>query len=274
VKQICFVDGQIARDDEACIPADDLGLQRGYAVFDYARTHNGKLFHVDDHLARFRRSAAGLWLDLAYTNDDIIATANDLIAELGIGEAGLRLILTGGSAHAANLLEKPRFIMIAEELPLYAVDIFDSGAKLATYEFHRDLEYVKTTNYMNAFRLEPFKRENKAFDILYHWNGFVLECPRDNFFIVKDRTLITAKDNVLHGITRKVVMDIAQDHFTVEEREVSIGELDTADGAFMTSTTKSIVPVVEIDDRKIGGGTMCEGVCEIMGLFEKYAAAY
>ena len=122
--------------------------------------------------------------------------------------------------------------------------------------------------------LEPFKREQKAFDILYHWSGHVLECPRDNFFIVKDNTFITAKDDVLHGITRNVVMDIARKHFAVEERKITVDELDTADGAFMTSTTKSIVPVVEIDDRKIGGGTMCADVCEIIGHFEKYVAAY
>lgn len=274
MKQICFVDGTIARDGEGCIPADDIGLQRSYAVFDYARTHNGKLFHIHDHLARFRRSAAGLWLDLMYTDDDIINTANDLIAELGIGEAGLRLILTGGDAHANNLLAKPRLIMVAEELPTYSIDIYDRGAKLATYEFQRDIPHVKTTNYMNAFRLEPFKREQKAFDILYHWGGHVLECPRDNFFIVKDNTLITAKDDVLHGITRNVVMEIAREHFAVEERRITVDELDTADGAFMTSTTKSIVPVVEIDDRRIGGGTMCADVCDIIGHFERYVAAY
>jgi branched-subunit amino acid aminotransferase/4-amino-4-deoxychorismate lyase len=274
VRQICFVDGTIARGGEGCIPADDLGFQRSYAVFDYARTHNGKLFHIEDHLARFRRSAAGLWLDLGYTDDDIIATANDLIAELGFEEAGLRLILTGGPAHAENLLAKPRLVMIAEELPSYPDEIYDRGASLVTYEFRRDFPQVKTTNYMNAFRLEPFKREKKAFDILYVWDWRVLECPRDNFFLLKDRTLVTAKDDVLHGITRKVVMDLAAESFAIEEREVSLDEIDTANGAFMTSTTKSIVPVVEIDERKIGDGTMCAGVCEVMGLFEKYVDRY
>lgn len=277
MNQIAFVDGKILHGSEACVPVDDLGLQRGYAVFDYARAYNGKLFHVRDHLARFRQSAAALRLDLKYTDDEIIAIAKRLVGRIGaagVDDPGLRFLLTGGSAHAATLLEAPRFILIAEELPTYPADMYENGIKLATFEFQRDLSRVKTTNYMNAFRLEPLKREANAFSILYHFDGKALECPRDNFFLIKGDTLVTAKEGVLHGITRKVALDLARGVIKIEERDVNIRELDEADEAFISSTSMQVVPVVQIDDRRIGGGAVGAHTRTIMARFDEYIKNY
>jgi branched-subunit amino acid aminotransferase/4-amino-4-deoxychorismate lyase len=272
--QISFVDGKILRGNDSCIPVDDLGLQRGYAVFDYARVCNGKIFHFGDHLSRLRRSAAGLQLALRYSDEEIHDAAMQLISMTGLKSPGLRFILTGGPAHAPTLLEKPRFIMVAEELPQYPNEIYTAGAKLATYEFRRDLPDVKTTNYMNAFRLMPFKQQRMAFDILYCWNGKVLECPRDNFFILHGDTLITAEAEVLHGITRRVVIDLAGNDFDIDTRDVAVNELDAADEAFMTSTTKQVVPVVQIDEWRLSGGAVGERTKRIMALFRNYVDNY
>jgi branched-subunit amino acid aminotransferase/4-amino-4-deoxychorismate lyase len=274
VKQVCFIDGKIVRGDEACIPVDDLGLQRGYAVFDYARTYHGRLFHAADHIARLRRSAEALHLDLAYSDDEIVATAMKLFQLLGEKDAGMRMILTGGSAHAANLLERPRFILVAEELPTYPVHIHEKGVKLITHEFERDLPYVKSTNYVTGFRLIPEKKEKGAFEVLYCWRGRLLECTRDNFFVFRGGVLATPGDYVLHGITRQVILSLARPHLRVEERDVLVDELDVIDEAFLASTSKQIVPIVRIDDRQIGGGTVGERTKWVMGLFQEYVDNY
>ncbi len=274
MKQVCFIDGKILHGDEARIPIDDLGLQRGYAVFDYARTYYGKLFHLRDHLARLRRSAAALHLVLPYSNEELVRTATTLVEKLGEREAGLRMILTGGPAHAANLLEYPRVILIAEELPRYPTEVYDRGVKLITYEFERDLPYVKTTNYMTGFRLIPVKKEKGAFEVLYTWRGLVLECTRDNFFVFRGDSLATPKSYVLQGITRQVVLSLAASHFRVEERDVTVEELEAADEAFLSSTSKQIVPVVQVDDRRIGGGAVGARTRRLMQSFDAYAARY
>jgi branched-chain amino acid aminotransferase len=274
VNQICFIDGRIVRGEEACIPVDDLALQRGYAVFDFARTYHGKLFHFRDHLARLRRSAAALHLVLPYSNDELVATAATLVDRLGEREAGIRMILTGGSAHAANLLEHPRLVMIAEELPRLPAGVYEGGVKLITYEFERDLPYVKTTNYMTGFRLIPVRVEKGAFEVLYTWRGLVLECTRDNFFVFRGDVLVTPKNYVLQGITRQVILSLASPHFRAEERDVQIEELDSVDEAFLSSTSKQIVPVVQIDERRIGLGTVGERTRKIMRLFDSYAEKY
>jgi branched-subunit amino acid aminotransferase/4-amino-4-deoxychorismate lyase len=274
VKQVCFIDGKIVRGGEACVPVDDLGLQRGYAVFDYARTYRGRLFHAIDHIARLRRSAAALHLSLPYSDEEVLATAKRLIEELGEKEAGLRMILTGGSAHAKDLLAHARFILIAEELPVYPVEIYEKGVKLMTHEFERDLPFVKSTNYLTGFRLIPEKKEKGAFEVLYCWRGRLLECSRDNFFVFRGDVLATPGDYVLGGITRQVLLSVARARFRVEERDVLVDEVDEIDEAFLASTSKQIVPVIRIDDHMIGRGVVGERTKEAMALFQDYADRY
>jgi branched-chain amino acid aminotransferase len=274
VKQVSFVDGKIVRGNDACIPVDDLGLQRGYAVFDYARTYRGTLFHFADHLARLQRSAAALHLRVPYSDAETTDIARTLVGELGLENQGIRMILTGGSAHAPTLFENPRLIMIAEELPEYPAEVYEKGVKLITCEFQRDVPYVKTTNYMTAFRLVPFKKEKGAFEILYSWRGKLLECARDNFFVFRGDTLVTAKDDVLDGITKKVILNIVRERFGVEERNLYLDEIDSADEAFLASTSKQVVPVVQIDDHRIGNGSVGERTRTVMRLFDQYVERY
>lgn len=274
MKQLCFIDGRIAPADEPCLPADDLGLQRGYAVFDYARVYKGKLFHMRDHLARLRRSAAALHLVVPYTDAEIVDIAHSLVTRLDLDNQGLRMILTGGPAHSPDLFEKPRLVLIAEELPEYPRDSYEIGVKLLTCEFQRELPHVKTTNYLTAFRLAPLKKEMNAFELLYTWRGKVLECARDSFFVVRGDTLVAPKEDVLESITRKVIVEIVEGRFEVKERDILVDELETVDEAFLASTSKQVVPVVRIDDQRIGGGNVGDCTRTIMRLFDDYIERY
>jgi branched-chain amino acid aminotransferase len=110
--------------------------------------------------------------------------------------------------------------------------------------------------------------------MLYYYQNRVTECTRDNFFIFLGDTLITPKDDVLRGITRKQILRLSQGHFSVEEREVSLEELSFADEAFTTSTSKGVIPIVEIDDHRIGSGSAGERTKTIMRLFQDYMESY
>src|SRR5699024_2571123 len=75
------------------------------------------------------------------------------------------------------------------------------------------------------------------------------ECPRANIFLItKDDVLITPEEHVLHGITRKHILEMAKAKFTVETRKVSVQDMENAAEAFITSTTKNITPVTAIND--------------------------
>ena len=124
------------------------------------------------------------------------------------------------------------------------------GIHLLSYPFQRQLSHVKTTDYLMAIWLQPWLKENSGDDILYHHNGFVTECPRSNFFIVtQDDKLVTPGKNMLKGITRKQIIKLAKEMgIIVEERDIHLKEIEHAREAFISSSTKRLVPVRQLDN--------------------------
>lgn len=274
MKDFCYINGKIYSADEAAIGVSDYALQRGYAVFDFVRTYNGKLFHFNDHIQRLKYSASELHLKLPISDEEIHDISKQLIKSSTLKQPCIRLILTGGYAYTKPVLSHPNFIIIAEELPTYPDDVYTKGAKIISVKYQRELSHIKSINYLNALRLEPLKQKRQVFDVLYYSDNGITECPQNNFFIFKSNTLITPIDFILHGITRKIVLKIARDHFTIEERALPLNELKYADEAFVTSTTKGIIPIVKIDDQKIGGGLIGNHTKTIMKLFDDYTKEY
>ncbi|MCP4538032.1 MAG: aminotransferase IV [Chloroflexi bacterium] len=274
MKALCYINGRIQSVSDASIGVVDLGLQRGYGVFDFGRTYHGKLFHLGDNLARFRRSASELHLKPPVSDKEITEIVEQLIRGSNLKTPAVRLILTGGYSYASPALERPNLIIIAEELPTYPNDVYTQGAKLITIQYQRELPHIKSINYLNAIRLDPLKRKKKAFDILYHSQHGVTECPRNNFFIFRGDTLVTPQDHVLYGITRKLVLQLARDQFFIEERPISLNELEAADEAFVTSTSKCVIPIVRINNFDIGSGSVGTHTKTIMRLFANYADNY
>ncbi len=273
MSRLCYVNGKIMEASQGVIGISDLALQRGYGVFEYARTFNQKLFHFDDHIQRLRLSAAELHLELPIPDREITSLAEQLIQGSDLRYPAIRLILTGGNADSP-FLQQPNLIMIAEELPTYPETIYSEGVKLTLVEYQREFPHVKSINYMNAIRLEPFRREVDAFDILYHSQYGVTECPRSNFFIFQADTLVTPSSQILYGITREIVLKLASDHFPVEVRKILPEELSACDEAFVTSTSKCILPVTGIDAHQVGDGSVGDRTRRLMRLLDQYTAAY
>jgi len=270
---LCYVNGEIQAASEGVIGVSDLALQRGYGVFDFARTYNRKLFHFDEHIQRLRHSASELHLKLPIPDGEITSIAEHLIKESDLDNPAIRLILTGGYS-GSPFLQHPNFIIIAEELPTYPASVYSRGVKLIMVEYQRELPHVKSTNYMNSIRLEPFKREQDAFDILYHSEHGVTECPRSNFFIFQGNTLVTPSSHILHGITRENILKLASTHFPIEVRKINPEELFSIDEAFVTATSKCAIPVTRIDDYQVGNGLVGDRTRKIMRLFDEYTANY
>jgi branched-subunit amino acid aminotransferase/4-amino-4-deoxychorismate lyase len=270
----CFRNGEIIPADEATVHVSDIGLLRSYAAFDYARTYNGKPFRLADHLRRFRNSAEGLGLSLDYSDEQIGETILELLEKSGLPEAALRLVITGGNSPDGMTPADPNFFIVVEELPVYRPEYWEDGVKLITNDYLRDVPVLKSTGYLNAIKLMPLVKGHGAHDMLYCHDGEVLELTRENFFLFLGDTLVTAKDNILFGITRMVVLELCQGVFPIEERPVRTEELALADEAFLTGTTKGVMPVVQIDDTVIGDGTVGANTRRLMELFGTYTRQY
>lgn len=271
MKSLCYINGRITQTSDGLIGISDMALQRGYGIFDFSRLYNNKLFHFEDHIERLRRSASELHLVIPLINQEIYEIAAQLISDSDLNEPSIRMILTGGYSSSLN---KPNFIIVAEELPKYPAEVYEKGAKIITVEYQRELPHVKSINYINAIRLKQLKRDKKAFDMLYHSNHGITECPRSNFFAFRGDTLITPSDHILHGITRKLILKLASTHSPIEKRAMSLGEIDGIDEAFITSTSKRVVPVCRINNKNIGKGVVGDRTKTIMKLFDEYTQSY
>jgi branched-subunit amino acid aminotransferase/4-amino-4-deoxychorismate lyase len=165
------------------------------------------------------------------------------------------MILTGGYSRDGYQPGESSLIITQQPLILPTSEVIDKGIKVITYEYVRDFALAKTINYTMGIWLSKLVADNNASDVLYYKNGTVSEFPRCNFFIVrKDGTIVTPAENVLLGVTRMQVLDIAAKHYRYETVAVTLADLRGAKEAFLTSTTKRIVPIVQIDDFSIGNG--------------------
>jgi branched-chain amino acid aminotransferase len=270
----CAVNGVIQPVSEAKIGINDIGLLRSYAVFDYMRTYNGNPFGFADYMLRFRGSAASLRLPLNYSDQEIEELIKGLVQKSELKEAGIRLILTGGYSSDSISFNEPNFIIVIEELPQYPQKYYSEGVKLITSEYQRETAGSKTTDYLNAIKLEPVKKAAGAFDLLYYSKGNVLEVARNNIFFFIDGILVTPKDDILLGVTRKYVLEIARKYFKVEERAITLDEMWSASEVFITGTSKKIIPIVNIDDQLFSSGSPGKYTKEMIAYFDAFVKEY
>ncbi len=236
---------------EASVLITDLAVQRGYGIFDFFKTINGKLIFLEDHLDRFYRSAGAMHLPVAQNRVQLKALLLELMDRNQLPNSGIRITLTGGYSPDGYAIAQPNLI-IAQAALTIATEINTKGIKLITYPHQRQLPQVKTLDYLMAVWLQPMVREKGADDVLYHHDGLVKECPRANFFIVNEANeVITSATNILKGVVRKQVLSLGSN---ILETEITLADLQNCKEAFITSSTKNILPVTEIDGRMIGNG--------------------
>ncbi|WP_210489383.1 aminotransferase class IV [Rufibacter aurantiacus] len=231
----------------------DLAIQRGYGIFDFFKTQNGHPLFLDDYLDRFFNSAQLMNLEVPLSAGDLKAAITRLIQMNGLGDSGVKMILTGGYSENGYNPGPPNLIMIEQPLTLPSEAQQAAGIKIITHEYVRELAEAKTINYTMGIRLIQKVKAQGADDVLYHQNGVVSEFPRSNFFIVRaDNTLVTPTKEILKGITRKNVLELATRKYKVEEGTVTLEDIAQAKEAFMTSTTKRILPIVAVDGKPVG----------------------
>jgi branched-chain amino acid aminotransferase len=261
---ICYLDGQFLPIDDLNIPPDDLGLQRGYGIFDFLRLMGKVPLYMEDHLDRFYRSAERMHLSVPVDRGGLRNIILRLADENNLTVSGMRFLLTGGSAADGYTISSPRLMVMHQPLTAPPVVWPDTGYRLCTHAFLRQMPEVKTIDYLMAIWLQPWLKDQGGDDILYHHDGLVSECPRANFFIVSQAdTIVTPVRNMLHGVTRRQVLQVAQSMgLKVEERDLPLTEVMQAKEAFISSSTKRIIPVSRIDDHQFPSSNLTRSLWE------------
>lgn len=251
-----FVNGTFVEQQHAVVPVSDLGLQRGYGVFDFLRVKGQQPLFLDAHIDRLYRSLELMRLQISYSKEALITIIKELINKNQLGHSGIRITVTGGASPDGYTPVEPHIIIVQQPIAVPPAELQTGEYKLVTHAYRRQMPEVKTTDYLMAIWLQPWIKEQSAQDVLYQWEGCVTECPRANFFVVtQNNTLVTPGTGMLKGITRANILSVAKDLMAVEERTVSFEDIRTAKEAFISSSTKRIIPVTAVDDIIFGDYT-------------------
>lgn len=274
---IYYVDGRFVPEDQAMIPVTDLSVLRGYGVCDIIRTYRGKPFFLIEHVHRLVSSAKEIGLSLPWSKDKIIRLILETLDRNSpISEVNIRVVITGGSSpDFFNPQGTPRLLILVTELKDLPSNWYKKGINVITLRQERPIPGAKVTSYIPAaLALKKAKSKNAIEAIYVNRSGLVLEGTTSNLFAFSKDTLITAKDNILKGITREVVLKLSSQVFQVQEKKVTLDELLCADEVFISGTNKGIVPVVKVDDTTIGDGRPGVNTRRLMKLLEDHALAY
>lgn len=248
--------GELVERQRASYDLHDLGMIRGYAVFDYLRTYAGRPFCLNGYMTRLASSADQLGIRIPWSVADLSAMVRALLEANPAAdgaERSVRMIISGGvTPDGFTPPSSPTLVGMVESVPVYPAEHTERGVGLITAEYMRPFPTAKTTSYIMALTLLPKWKELGAADALYVSNGAVLETTRSNFCAFFGNTLVTPRDNVLLGRTREVVLALARDAFAVEERPLSVEELSHASELFITGTTRRVTPVVTLNGAPVG----------------------
>jgi branched-chain amino acid aminotransferase len=222
-------------------------------------------------MRRLRRSADMLALGVPLTNAEIDARFRDTMRTAGLGgssdrEAYLRILVTRGIGELTYdpaATPTPSVIVITKPNVSPPADVFERGVKVALVPIVRNHPgsvnpLIKSNNLLNnALAMQEAFRRGGFEGVMRNYRGELAECTQSNLFIVKDGAALTPPldAGLLPGITREFLFEVGREAgITVREAVLRDDDLFSADESFLTSTTREVVPIVQVDDRTIRSG--------------------
>jgi len=278
---LVYIDGKYYPKSQAKISVYDHGLLYGDGVFEGIRAYNGVVFKLREHIDRLYRSARVIMLEIPLTKEEMINAVLETLRKNNLHDAYIRLIVTRGVGDLGldpRKCPKPTVIIITDIIKLHSKEAKEKGIRALIVWVKRDpvdatSHEVKSLNYMNSI-LGKIEANVAGFDeaICLDKNGHISEGIAENIFIVKNGKIITppTSTGALVGITRDVIMKLAEKlGYKAVEANITPTDLFTADEAFFTGTAAEVVPIVEVNKRKIGEGKPGPITKRLMQEFEK-----
>ena len=263
---LVWIAGAIVPVSEAKLPVTDHGLLYGDGLFEGIRVYSGRVFRLDDHLARFEAGARALAIELPGGVECVRKIVLETVRAYGAAEAYIRLIVTRGDGALGvdpTTCPEPRLICLVDQVAIYSEEKLERGISLVTASLRRPPPdvldpRVKSLNYLNNALAKLEARQRGADEaLILNAAGHVAETSVANLFVQRDGRLATppATDGALEGITRATILELAATlDLPVEERSVGRFDLFGCEEAFLTGSGAGIVSVRSLDGRAIGQG--------------------
>jgi branched-chain amino acid aminotransferase len=278
-----YIDGRFVTRRDARISVFDHGFLYGDGVFEGIRAYNGRVFKLNEHLERLYQSAKAICLKIPASPEDMARIVTETVKRNKLKDAYIRLVVSRGEGDLGldpRKCPKPSIICIAHKIMLYPEEIYKKGLSIVTLSTMRNTPQalnpqIKSLNYLNNIlaKIEAVNA-NAEEGVMLNEKGYVAECTGENIFIVTGNIMMTPPCYIgaLKGVTRDVVLELSRDMgLEACERVFTRYDLYNADECFLTGTAAEIVPVVNIDGRKIGPGLPGEITKDLMKRFRRLA---
>jgi len=273
-----YLNGKFVNQKKAVVSVFDHGFLYGDGAFEGIRSYNKLVFKLDEHINRLYETLAALRIDPQLTKKNMEKAIVGTLKKNKLKDAYIRVVVSRGEGDLGldpkKCYGKPSVIVITDKITLYPQDFYKKGMAIITAKTRRTNASaldpkLKTLNYLNNI-LAKIEASDQGFQeaIMLDTSGNVSECTGDNIFIVKGGVLTTPDKNILMGITRRAVLDIAKsEKIKTQERLMTLEEVYKAEECFLTGTAAELIPVVKVDGRKIGTGKPGAMTQKMMTLF-------
>lgn len=280
-----YLNGEFVPREKALVSIYDHGFLYGDGAFEGIRAYNGKAFKLDEHVRRLYNSLKALWIELPHSEEQFISNIEQLLEMNEVTDGYIRVTVTRGvclGLDPKNISTPPTVVISTGKLSLYPQSMYESGLEVVTV----------ATRVANPQVMEPrIKSLGKYLchiqakieanivgageGLMLTENGYVAECTGDNVFFAKNGVVYTpaAHLGILEGITRQTAMDLlGRMGIEVIEGIYTRFDLYTADESFLTGTAAEVIPMVVLDDRRIGDGKPGPITNKLIGEFRQYIA--
>ena len=266
MSRIVYVNGQYLPEAEAKVSIFDRGFLMADGVYEVTSVLGGKLIDFDGHAVRLARSLRELEMENPISKEDHLQVHRELVSRNGVEEGMVYLQITRGAPEDRDFVfpdpetTAPTVVLFTQNKPGLANNpAAEKGIKVISID---DIRWgrrdIKTVQLLYPSMGKMMAKKAGADDAWMVQDGHVTEGTSNNAYIVKGHQIITRglSNDILHGITRAAVLRCAEEaQMEVVERPFSIAEAQEADEAFITSASTFVMPVVAIDERKLGSGT-------------------
>ncbi|MCC7417181.1 MAG: aminotransferase class IV [Acidobacteria bacterium] len=266
------VNGSIFDGKDAVVPVFDHGFLYGEGVYETLRTYQGQPFLFERHMQRLRASAGMIALAVPPDDAHLRRQIAETMTAAGLrggsgGEAYIRILVTRGVGELTYdpaACPAPTIVIIVKPHVDPPAAVFAAGVTVALVDVVRNhpqalSPLIKSNNLLNnALAMQRAFARGAYEGIMRNYRGELVECTQSNLFVVSEGAALTPPIDagLLPGITRGFLFEVGADAgIPVREQVLRDADLFGADECFLTSTTREIVPIVQVDDRRIGAGT-------------------
>ncbi|NER24402.1 MAG: hypothetical protein F6J96_27600 [Symploca sp. SIO1C2] len=258
--------GQIKPASTAVITLSNIEYAYGFGVYESMKLRKGVLYFLNQHVPRLLQSAQEIELEHPFTTEQISTWIQSLVNNLETDSCNLKIMLIGSKRpEDCNLYIIPL-------APLYPDrKLYKKGAKAICFNYERWKPSSKSLNMLPSYHYYSKAKQDGCYDCLFVDNdGFICEGSRTNFFCIKEKTLYTPPlKKILEGVTYQTIIYVAQENnYKVVEQDINPQDLPNYEGAFLSSTSSKIMPLIQIDEFEFDG--ISEKLKELMQLYNVF----